>query len=118
MSKKKSKKRFFKTMKAGCTNDMWIHLQELNRGDITPLIYELIKDSPFIDDIFKVSSVKKEEVKHVRKERISGPANTIGSRGFSFENWLSQSVQSIPVQGNELDTTGEAVPGVEDDVPF
>lgn len=78
------------------------------RGDITPYVYELIKDSAFIDDIFSLGTVKRRE-RNVRENGIPGHADEVSSRGTSFENWLSESVQSITIPRDGEDTECEQI---------
>lgn len=72
---------------------------KLIRGDITPLVYELIKDSAFIDDIFEISTVEKEVGEDVSEGKIPGYADNISNVGFDFKNWLTNEVQSISTHG-------------------
>lgn len=71
---------------------------KLIRGDITPIVYELIKDSPYVMDIFEHSAVViKEEDTGDSQESPSRHADNNGRSGPSFESWLRDSVQSFPV---------------------
>lgn len=79
---------------------------KLIRGDITAVVYELIKDSPFIDDIYEYSGVEKEEVEDVYKGSGAGPTDDFSSFGADFQNWLTDQVQSIPVSGNVQNNKG------------
>lgn len=71
---------------------------KLIRGDLTPIVYELIRESPYIDDIFEYSSVAKEEAQSDSEKSSSQYADEHGSAGPSFESWFANEVQSITVR--------------------
>lgn len=70
---------------------------KLIRGDITPMVYELVKDSPFIMDLLEYSSVR-EETEDVAETRVSGHANEYGGARLDIKDWIANEVQPITVQ--------------------
>ena len=72
---------------------------KLIRGDLTPIVYELIKDSPYLDDIFLYSSIQREDIGDVNEKKVSGHADHDIGRRDMFKVWLSDEVQSITIQG-------------------
>lgn len=71
---------------------------KLIRGDMTPIVYELIKDSAFVKDIVTYSTREDEKEDDSTNRDTYTPNNHSGS-GLVYENWFSESVQSLPYQG-------------------
>ena len=67
------------------------------RGDITPLMYQLIKDSPFLDDFIDEYGVylTEDNREYVSKQRNDKDTSENSSRGFDFEEWLGNSGKPI-----------------------
>lgn len=82
------------------TTELEILTGKLIRGDITPMVYSLIKDSPFISDIIGYSSKGEEVVNVCTKRSVGNTDNNGGSRSV-FEDWLRNGVQSVPIQGEK-----------------
>ena len=80
---------------------------KLIQGDLTPVVYSLIKDSPFLDDIFLYSSIQREDTADVNEEKVSGHANNDSNSRPAFAVWLSDEVQSISIPRNEIDAQRE-----------
>lgn len=70
---------------------------KLIRGDLTAIVYELVKDSPFKSDLIQYSSLR-EEMSVVNKKRSNGDTNDNSSIGPSFKDWICNEVQCIPKQ--------------------
>lgn len=71
----------------------------LIRGDATPIVYDLIKDSPFIEDILEYSTISKGEKENVHKKRSVGDASINSGSGSAFEDWFKNEVQPISIHG-------------------
>lgn len=83
---------------------------KLIRGDLTPIVYELIKESPFKLDILEYSSIPKERIEDATKKRISGHANFDSCAGPNFEDWFSNEAQPITLSRNASHSHGEDLP--------
>ena len=70
---------------------------KLIRGDLTAIVYELVKDSSFKNDLVQYSSLR-EENSDVYKKRSNGDTNDNSSIGPSFKDWLCNEVQCISQQ--------------------
>lgn len=82
---------------------------KLIRGDLTPVVYDLIKDSPFKDDLLEYSSTVREETEDVIETRLSRHADNNGSFGIDFKDWLANEVQPISVSRYEKNSRGKAI---------
>lgn len=71
------------------------------RGDITPIVYDLVKDSRYIDLFVKdyldyVSTSVKEEIKdNVCEQHDDSNTSENTNRGISLEGWLSDNGELI-----------------------
>lgn len=84
---------------------------KLIRGDLTPVVYDLIKDSAFKTDLLEYSSTVREETEDVIETRLSRHADNNGSLGIDFKDWLANEVQPISVSRYEKDNRGKALRG-------
>lgn len=83
-------------------DDLEILTHRIVRGDITPVVYDLIKESPFIGDIYLG-----EELKYADKECGSRTADDESFRGVDFKSWLSDNVQPVATdRTDELPKSG------------
>lgn len=71
---------------------------KLIRGDITPIVYELIKDSAFVKDIVTYST-REDEKEDDNTDRGSYTPNNHSGSGLIYKDWFSESVQPLPNQG-------------------
>lgn len=70
---------------------------KLIRGDITPIVFDLIKDSHFINDIFELTLDNGECDKNASKEEVSRVTNNDCGIGPDFQEWFSNSVQPVTI---------------------
>lgn len=82
---------------------------KLIRGDLTPVVYDLIKDSAFKADLLEYSSTVREETEDVIETRLSRHADNNGSFGIDFKDWLANEVQPISVSGYEKDNRRKSI---------
>ena len=82
---------------------------KLIRGDLTPVVYDLIKDSPFKGDLLVYSSTAREETEDVIETRLSRHTDNDGSFGIDFKDWLANEVQPISISRNEKDSRRKAL---------
>lgn len=82
---------------------------KLIRGDLTPVVYDLIKDSPFKDDLLEYSSAVREETEDVIETRLSRHADDDGGFGIDFKDWLANEVQPIAIPRYEKNTRRKAL---------
>lgn len=82
---------------------------KLIRGDLTSVVYDLIKDSAFKADLLEYSSTVREETEDVIETRLSRHADNNGSFGIDFKDWLANEVQPISVSGYEKDNRRKAI---------
>lgn len=71
---------------------------KLIRGDITPIVYELVKDSAFLSDIATYST-REVITKYDNADRYSYTSNVDCGTGFVLKDWLRDNVQSLPAKG-------------------
>ena len=97
-------------MKSMANNTVRMDLESLTgkivRGDLTPLIYDLIKDSRYID-VFEqayidyMSDNEKEEIENnVSKQDTDINSCENNDRGFDIEKWLSEQGELITLHGS------------------
>ena len=84
-------------MRDSIEEELEILTGKIIRGDITPLMYSLIKDSIFLDDFVKEYGdyLTEENKENVNKQRENKHTNKDSDRGFDFEKWLSESSKPI-----------------------
>lgn len=58
---------------------------KLIQGDITPIVYELLKDSPYKEDIVEYQSLLVKEHPLPKKE-----TTTIGEEKEDFDDWIKR----------------------------
>ena len=97
-------------MRSMANNAVRMDLESLTgkivRGDLTPLIYDLIKDSRYID-VFEqayidyMSDNEKEEIeKNVSKQDTDIDSCENNDRGLDIEKWLSEQGELITLHGS------------------
>lgn len=71
------------------------------RGDITPIVYELIKDSGHIQEFKEdfMDYMSEERSKDVLKQNIDSNTSEDTNTGFSFEKWLADAGEPISLRG-------------------
>lgn len=87
--------------------DLEVLTGKIIRGDLTPIVYELIKDSTFISDINLYGSTR-EGTKDVIATSTKRDAVHDGSTRLNFKDWFANEVQPVSVPWNAKHSIGKS----------
>ena len=98
-------------------NELEVLTGKLIRGDITPIVYELVKDSVFLSDIATYST-REVTTQYDNADRSSYTSNVDCSTGFILKDWLRDNVQPLPFKGERKYGTRRKNTGPASTAPF
>lgn len=71
-------------------NDLEAMTGKLIKGDITPIVYDMIKDSQYILEFVKEYDSQWKEEERVIHEKQNTDSDTNRTTGVSIEDWISE----------------------------
>lgn len=85
---------------SGVIEDLELLTGKLIRGDITPIVYDMIKDSGYLELFVSdyLDYMSDEEKKNVSEQNINNDSSEDTHRGFSFEEWLASEGEPVTVR--------------------